>query len=467
VRARRKRQAGTEPAAAGGVLLSVVMWRVPFFCRPHGRFVFVLLALATAGPAGAQALYEQEPINYLTAPADDPVARLQKRISSGEVKLERNDRNGYLDSVLRQLDIPVTSQSLVFSKTSFQRDHISPANPRALYFDDETYVGWVPGADVLEIAATDPVLGPVFYTIDQHQPTNAKAPAFVRQTHSCLQCHGGTMTRDTPGLLVRSVFPDASGQPVLSAGTFLTTQQSPWSQRWGGWYVTGTHGAQRHMGNSVVTNEAEPDKSLNRDAGANVTDLSTRFDTGAFPTPHSDIVALLVLEHQAEMHNLLTRASYQARLALRDQQAMNRALGRPDAYPSDSTKARIESAGEALVRCMLFADEPVFTDEVAGTSTFAEDFEAKGPKDAMGRSLRDLDLKRRLFRYPCSYLIYSASFDALPAEMKDYVYKRLWQVLNEDDEEAGPYSRLKRSQRRAILQILAETKKDLPDYWKP
>jgi hypothetical protein len=437
-------------------------------CRPCGLCAFLFVALATTGLVRAQPTYEQEPINYLTAPVTDPVANLQKRIASGEVKLDHNDRNGYLDSVLRLLDIPVSSQSLVFSKTSFQRDHISPANPRALYFDDDTYVGWVRGADVIEVAATDPNLGPVFYTLDQHTAAQPGTPPnFVRTTHSCLQCHGGTMTRDTPGLLVRSVFPDSSGQPVLSAGTFLTTQSSPWSQRWGGWYVTGTHGSQRHMGNAVVANESNPDQSLDREAGANLTDLSSRVDTAALPSPHSDIVALLVLEHQAQMHNLLTRANYQARLALRDQQAMNRALGRPDAQPSDSTKARIESAGEALVRCMLFADEPVFTDEIAGTSTFADEFEAKGPKDAMGRSLRDFDLKRRLFRYPCSYLIYSASFDALPAEMKDFVYRRLWQVLNADDIDAGPYAHLKRSQRRAILQILAETKQGLPDYWKP
>ena len=433
-----------------------------------GLYTALFVALATTGLVRAQATYEQEPINYLAAPAADPVARLQTRIASGEIKLERNDRNGYLDSVLRNLDIPISSQSLVFSKTSFQRDHISPTNPRALYFDDETYVGWVRGADVIEVASTDPQLGPVFYTLDQKPPAKAGSPpTFIRQTHSCLQCHGGTMTRDIPGLLVRSVFPDRAGQPVLSAGTFLTTQSSPWSQRWGGWYVTGTHGSQRHMGNCVVADESNPDQSLDRESGANLTSLSTRFDTAAWPSPHSDIVALLVLEHQAQMHNLLTRANYQARLALRDQQAMNRALGRPDAEPSDSTKARIESAGEALVRCMLFADEPVFEGEVVGTSTFADEFEARGPRDAMGRSLRELDLKRRLFRYPCSYLIYSASFDALPAEMKDFVYRRLWQVLNEDDDAAGPYAHLKRSQRRAILQILAETKKGLPDYWKP
>jgi hypothetical protein len=274
------------------------------------------------------------------------------------------------------------------------------------------------------------------------------------------------MTHDTPGLLVRSVFPDARGQAVLSAGTFLTTQHSLWSERWGGWYVTGTHGSMRHMGNSVVTDESKPDALLDRSTGANVTDLAGRFDTGAYLSKGSDLVGVLVLEHQAETHNLIARANHQARLALRDEDAMNRALGRPGGEHSDSTRARIEAPAEALVRQMLFVDEPLLTDPIAGTSEFAEQFEARGPHDAMGRSLRDLDLKRRLFRYPLSYLIYSEAFDALPAEVKDYVYRRLWQVLNQDDADAGEFSHLKRSQRHAIREILAETKPNLPPYWK-
>ena len=436
----------------------------------HGRtcrLVFALLvAVAPTGAARADAPYDNEPIHYATAPVDDPVARLDRQLRSGKLRLDHNDRNGYLDSVLRHLNIPASSQSLVFSKTSFQRDYISPSSPRALYFDDNTYVGWVRGGDVLELAATDPNLGTIFYTLDQRKPAaDAQPPSFKRETHACLQCHGSTMTRDTPGLLVRSVYPDASGQPVLSAGTHLTAQGSPWSERWGGWYVTGTYGAMRHMGNAVCTDEANADASLDREAGANVTDLSDRFDASAYPDRGSDVVALLVLEHQAETHNLLTRASYQARLALRDQDAMNRALGRPDGHRTEGVAARIESAGEALVRQMLFADEPLLTDEVEGTSSFVKDFESRGPRDAMGRSLRDLDLKRRLFRYPLSYLIYSEQFDALPAEVKDYVYRRLWQVLGSDDD-TPEFSHLKRSQRRAIREILAETKKGLPPYWK-
>lgn len=412
----------------------------------------LLVALVTSGAAYAQA-------------SSDPVAHLQKQLESGTIKLDHNGRNGYLDSVLRLLAIPPSSQSLVFSRTSFQRDRISPSNPRALYFNDDTYVGWVRGGDLMELAATDRQLGTIFYTLDQRKPADGTAPSLKRETQACLQCHGGAMTRDTPGLLVRSVYPDSAGLPVLSAGTYLTTQQSPWSQRWGGWYVTGTYGNMRHMGNSVVTNEAEPDASLDRAAGANVTDLSKKFDPSAYPSPGSDVVALLVLEHQASTHNLLARAAEQARAALRDEAAMNQALGRPHAHRSGGATERIESAGEALVRQMLFVDEPALTDPVEGTSSFAAEFESKGPRDAMGRSLRNFDLKRRLFRYPLSYLIYSESFDALPDELKQHVYRRLWEALSSDDD-TGDFAHLKRSQRRAIVQILAETKKGLPPYWK-
>lgn len=438
-----------------------ILWRA-FCCR-----VCVALVLAAAGTVRAQEAYDQDPVRYASTPSNDAVARLQRRLATGEVTLDHNAGNGYLASLLKHLGVPTSSQSLVFSKTSFQRDRISPSNPRALFFDDSTYVGWVPGADVLELAATDPDLGTVFYTLDQRPPAGIAArPALERQTHSCLQCHAGAMTRDTPGLLVRSVFTDRNGQPVLSAGTFLTAQPSPWSERWGGWYVTGTHGRQRHMGNAIVADEGRPEATFDREAGANVTDLSARFDTSAYPAPGSDVVALMVLEHQAGTHNLLTRANHAARFALRDQLAMNRALGRPEEHRSESTTARIEAAGELLVRQMLFADEPPLNDSVKGTTSFADDFEARGPKDAIGRSLRELDLKRRLFRYPCSYLIYSESFDALPSELKEFVYRRLWQVLAVEDAPSD-FPPLKRSQRRAIIRILAETKPGLPPFWKP
>ena len=437
--------------------------------------------LATA--ARADEPYEHAPINYLSATAKDPVARLQTRLDRGELKLEYDAKTGYLASVLRQLNIPKSSQTLVFSKTSFQRDRISPTHPRALYFDDDTYVGWVGGGDVLEVASTDPDLGTVFYTLEQHHDaaagnTPAAAPRFVRQTYSCLQCHGSTMTRDVPGLLIRSVYPDSDGQPVLSAGTFLTTQQSPFAERWGGWYVTGSHGRQRHMGNVVVkegkagtsSSGASAEALLDVEAGANLADLSGKFDTSAYLAGTSDVVALMVFTHQAQTHNLITRANYQTRVALRDEEAMNESLGRPGgaagaaAAHSESTLNRVKDAGEPLVRHMLFCDEAPLG-KIEGAGEFDREFESRGPRDSRGRSLRELDLKRRLFRYPCSYLIYSAQFDALPGPVKDYVYRRLWDVLSGADP-GSDFSHLTESTRRAIVEILLETKPGLPAYWK-
>ena len=420
--------------------------------------VMFLLALpGTPLVARAQGSYEQEPINYHTAPAKDPVALLQGRIARGEASLGGDGQTGYLPALLRELKISTSSQTLVFSKTSFQRDRISPATPRALYFDDQTYVGWVKGGDVIELASVDPDLGTVFYTLDQRAPAK-----LVRQSHSCLQCHGSSMTRDVPGLLVRSIYAD--GQPILSAGTFLTTQESPIRQRWGGWYVTGKHGRQRHMGNVVVKNEADPEGSLDTEAGANVLELASRFDTSGYLSGHSDIVALMVLEHQAQMHNLLTRANHQTRIALRDAAAMNASLGRPADHLSDGTRERIKDAGEPVVKYMLFAEEAAIG-KIEGSSTFQDDFEARGAKDMVGRSLRELDLKRRLFKYPCSYLIYSEQFDALPPLVKDYVYRRLFDILTGADD-SGTFSHLSRSTRQDILEILRGTKQGLPEYWK-
>ena len=448
----------------------------------------LLCCVGLAAQARADEVYEREPINYVGAPANDPVARLQQRLERGEAKLQHNEANGYLSSLLEHLKIPASSQTLVFSKTSFQRDRITPGNPRALYFDDDTYVGWVPGGDVLELASTDPELGTVFYTLDQRKPgaqpapggAKQQSPPLVRQNASCLQCHGSSMTRDVPGLLLRSVYPDAAGQPVLSAGTFLTTQESPFAERWGGWYVTGSHGRQRHMGNVFVrTTDAQAGVGtdgrsfagfhdvIDPEAGFNVTDLSGRFDTSAYPRPGSDVVALMVLAHQAQMHNLLTRANYQTRLALRDEAAMNESLGQPSKEHSQTTLNRIRDAGEPLVRYMLFCDEAPLG-KVEGAGEFDKDFEARGPRDQQGRSLRDLDLKRRLFKYPCSYLIYSEQFDALPGPVKDYLYRRLWDVLNGRDDgggDGGDFSHLSGAAGRGIIEILLETKKGLPDYW--
>jgi hypothetical protein len=418
-------------------------------------------AIALGGLSGSYVVPLDHPaIEYAKRPVDDPIARLQSRVASGQVKLEFAGETGYLRSVLKELDVPLESQVLVFSKTSFQAPRIAPRLPRALYFNDDVSVGWVQTGDVLEFAAVDPKQGVIFYTLDQEE--SAK-PRFVRRD-TCLQCHASGSTVGVPGLVVRSVYPEPSGMPLFQAGSFITDHRSPLKERWGGWYVSGKHGAQTHMGNALARDRDKPDQ-LESNGTQNVTDLAKYFDTGAYLTAHSDIVALMVLEHQTRMTNLITRVGFEARMALHDNAVMNRALGRSDEEISESTNRRINSAVEELVQYLLFAGETRLTEPVVGVSGFAEAFARKAPRDSHGRSLRDLDLKTRLLRYPCSFLIHSEAFDAMPEIVHERVYRSLWRILAENDGDAN-FAHLSSADRKAILEILKETKKGLPDYWR-
>ncbi len=425
-----------------------------------------LLAGCLLVPAvvSAQLSFEEAPINYNKAEPDNLISRFQKRLDAGEIKLayERKNRIGYLPAVLDALKIPVSSQTLVFSKTSLQVKHIDPQSPRALYFNDDLYVGYVQGGSVLEVSASDPKLGTVFYTMSQSQTSH---PTFVRKTFECTQCHASSMTQGVPGHIMRSVYPGPDGMPAFREGTFRSDHSSPFSERWGGWYVTGTHGEMRHMGN-LIFRQGDSSRNLNREPGANAVDLEKWFDTSAYLSPHSDIVSLMVLEHQVKMHNLITRAQIEGRITERDAAVMNRMLEREATFQSDSTKRRYESAANRLVDYMLFVDELQLDDQIRGTSRFESEFSRSGPRDKQGRSLRDFDLKRRLFRYPCSYLIYSESFDKLPRPVLDVVYRRLWEILSGKDQ-SSEYAHLSAADRRAILEILIETKQGLPEYWKP
>ncbi len=425
----------------------------------RGATLAALLVLGGIGTAADE--FEREPIRYSSAAPANRVSRLQQRLDSGKAKLTYDKQTGYLRSLLAELDVPVSSQMLVFSKTSLQRQRIAPSTPRAVYFGDDVYVGFCHNGDVLEVSAVDPRLGAVFYTLDQ---TEAARPRFVRQGDNCLLCHGGSLTHRVPGHVVRSVFVGPTGLPILSAGTTRVDQTTPLEKRWGGWYVTGTHGKQSHLGNLVVRTRTVSFPVENA-AGQNVTDLGDRIARAAYLSPHSDLVALMVLEHQADAHNHITQANFAARLALHQEQELNRELKLPPTNAWDSTGVRIRSAGDDLVRYLLFCEEAPLTGKVKGTSTFAADFVKRGPRDGRGRSLRDLDLEKRLFRYPCSYLIYSEAFDALPERMRDHVLRRLHEVLTGKDT-SKDFAHLSPADRKAIREVLVATKPNLPAYWR-
>jgi len=423
--------------------------------------IVAMIVCVAAVPALADDRFEEVPIDYHNTKAENAVSRLQQHIEDGSIELEFDEQFGYLLSVLDQLDVPKESQVLVFSKTSFQHRYISPTAPRAVYFNDDTYIGTVQHGDVIELSAADPNLGTVFYTLPQYETKN---PEFVRQSHNCLQCHASTLTRGVPGHLVRSVYTDADGFPILKVGSHLTTQDSPFDERWGGWYVTGIHGASRHLGNVIAT-ETQRAANIDMDAGANRTTLDKRVDADQYLTAHSDIVALMVLEHQTGMHNLLTRADFETRMALHRQAVTDEIFERDPNTLSESTQRIITNIGDKLIAYMLYVDEAELEDPVTGTSGFVERFAEQGPKDSEGRSLREFDLKSRMFKYPLSYLIYSPQFDGLPTQMKDYVYKHLWDILT-GVVDTDDYLHLTNAKSRAIRQILTETKSGLPSYWK-
>ncbi len=387
--------------------------------------------------------FDEDTIAYGKTPASGVVARLQEKINQGQATLVYDQKYGYLLSFLEALHVPRSSQMLVFSKTSFQRERISPHSPRALFFNDDVYIGFIPGAPVIEVSASDPKLGSVFYTLDQTSPAK---PRIVRQDQ-CLECHASAKTMGVPGNIVRSFATDEEGVVDLGSGISLVNHRTPLADRWGGWYVTGTSGSQIHRGN-LIGKEAFEKRAKDPGYLGDIEDLAPFFDTGRYPGQRSDIVALMVLEHQTHMENFLTRLHYEATMAMQTYGHIR----------------YLKSIAEAFLKYMLFTEEAPLSGQIKGSSGFAQEFAARGPMDKKRRSLRDFDLRTHLFKYPCSYLIYSEAFDRLPAEMRDHIYKRLWEILTNQDTKED-FRGLGPEARRAVLEILRDTKPGLPDYW--
>ncbi|MCA9031831.1 MAG: hypothetical protein KDA66_13540 [Planctomycetaceae bacterium] len=370
----------------------------------------VVVCLATADrvkAAGPPLDFESEPINYSHATPDNAVSRLQAAIDSGDKSLTFQEQFGYLRAVLQELDVPESTQMLTFLKSSLQRPLIGPQNARALYFGDDAYVGYVPDG-MLELIVADEKLGMVFYTLEQ----DPQGPRFERQVARCMTCHSSSRTKNIPGLQVRSMLTDPDGEPVLSAGSFRTDHSSPFEKRWGGWFVSGTHGDARHLGNFHLPDKKRPQQPVANDAGANVTDLGPLTDLSKHLTPHSDLVALMVFEHQIDAHNLMVRTNY----------AWQIAEFHGNAASEDS---HWKQEADALVNHLLFTTELQFDQPVQGTSVFAQQFAARGSSPGKGILLREFDLQTRLFKSSVSYTVESAFFRTLPTSVRRYVTEQI------------------------------------------
>jgi hypothetical protein len=414
--------------------------RAALLCSPAA--LLILCLGVSAQPSDAFKGSRDHPaIRYSSRTPTDRLTALARRVAAGQSRLAFDRDHGYLRSVLAALDVPVESQVVVFSETSVQADLITPRNPRAVFFNESVTVGWVRGAETLELAAHDPEQGVIFYTLEQR---DARQPRFTRET-SCLLCHLSWDTLGVPGLVTFTTQSIPQDKYSYASG-FATDHRTPIAERWGGWYVTGRAGG-RHLGNTEVPQSLRSGRPV---AGVPrmLDSLEGVFDLRGFASPHSDVVALMVLEHQTRMTNLLTRIGWESRVATHDRRGLD----------------TVEEAARDVVDYLLFVDEAPLAGRVLGSSSFAATFSALGPRDANGRSLRELDLERRLLRYPCSYMIYSEAFDRLPAEAKNAIYQRLWRVLSGQERQA-PYAGLNLADRRAVVEILRATKKGLPDYF--
>ena len=435
--------------------------------------LFAVALLAASVPAGllhadpdrlaanaTQYDLEYPVIDYSGPARENPIWRLQQQISSGKVKLTWEPKQGYLRSVLQALDINTDSQVLVYSKTSLQTEWIAAQTPRAIYFDDSAYIGWIPGAPLLELLAIDSRLGTVFYTLDNRRPG---ATQFERDGGQCLTCHdtfsmgGGGV----PRVLVMSAPVDDPSDPRTLDSASEINDRTPIAERWGGWYVTGRQGRQTHLGNMPLR-EGKDASLLRTLPRADRETLKGYFDTDAFITDKSDITALLVLEHQTTIHNLIIRVNYKVStiMARKGSSAITPPRTWADVNPNDQATVRLMI--EPLVRALFFEDAARLADRIESSSGFAARFSALGPHDGQGRSLRELDLRTRVFRYPLSFMVYTDGFEGLPAYARDYVEMRIAEILQGRDK-SGISARIPEADRVAVAQILAATK---PRYAK-
>ena len=399
------------------------------------RHIFLLAGLLLADSVEAARRvrdFEKAPHNYWERPLADRFTQIKTALESGKLPLDRTSEKAFVVSLLKTLNIPPASQTLVYSTTSLQLRRISPRNPRAIYFNEDVYVGWVPGGQI-EIASIDPALGGVYYIFNiPRGPT----PIRIERSERCFNCHAEFEIGRVPGLLLKSVIPGPGGGSLESFRNDQTGHSIPFKDRFGGWHLTGKHGIEQHLGN--IIGELSP-------AGlkkyANPPGRQFRWQT--YPVATSDVLAHLLHEHQVGFVNRAVKAIYDTRGA----------LAKGDA------KAVIAKHAGILTRYLLFADEVRLPEGgIGGDSTLKAHFLKRAHKTAQGVSLREFDLRTRLFKYRCSYMIHSFAFNGLPEVLKMRIIARLRAALNPGEQDSLS-SHLHATEKKAIGHILSATLK--------
>ena len=383
------------------------------------------------------------PHYYHTRTPGDRFTRAMQAIEN-DPRLDRSGEKAFLVSFLKILGVPATSQTLVFSTTSLQLRLISPSNPRAIYFSEDVYVGYIPGGRI-EVVALDPELGAIFYIFDIPRD---QSPIRYERPERCMNCHVTDITGYVPGLVIKSVAPGPGGGSLDSFRQLQTGHGIAFANRFGGWYVTGRHGITNHWGNVIghyvngdITREPNP-------PGVN-------FQWAKYPVATSDILPHLLHEHQVGFVNRVVEAGYRARTA----------LFISGGKLTQAQAAELDEQAKIITRYLLFTDEvPLPPGGIEPVAAYKTDFLSNRRATKEGLSLKDLDLKTRLFKHRCSYMIYTAIFQELPAALKTRVYQQLQTALAEKTANTD-FAYLPASERQAIRLILKATLTDLPKDW--
>lgn len=420
--------------------------------------VFLLAPLLSATSLRSQAFNDflVPPHDYNSIRGRDAMSRLIERASAGGYAFGEETGLPLLRRVLAELGIPESSQVLLFSKTSLQREYIDPENPRAIFFNENGYVSWMPDG-LIEVLMFDPDAGGLFFIEELPEERSDPRVAFVK-SRGCTGCHSGSVTNFLPGPMARSGYVDAGGKRIGSIpGHIRMNHGVPLADRWGGFYVTGAHASLGHLGNALARKE-QGKTVLDRPEAPVLSELSGLFDVSRYPRRDADALALLLFDHQIEAHNLLMELRYRWRLV-----EYERAKSGGEA--STIAMEGLERGLRRVVRYLLFADEaPLDGAALAVSSDSRRDFLASRRTDPEGRSLRDLDLGERMFSHRLSYMIDSQAFAEAPRDMRALVYEQLGGILLP---EVAPddFDYFDEGEREAIVSILRATKDDLPPGW--
>lgn len=408
----------------------------------------MLLFRADAAAEASYRRFKEPPHAYFERTPTDRFTRRIADLEAGRLVWDRAaGEKGFVRGLLEALDIPESSQMLVFSTTSLQLSRITPTNPRALYFNDEIYVGYIPGGR-LELAALDAELGAVFYIFDVPR---GEDPIRVERATRCMNCHAGEDTGHVPGLLVKSVVPGPSGGSLDAFRLGRSGHDIPWEERFGGWYLTGQGAWTNHWANTIG-------RSFEGVVNRIPTPPEGRVPFDRYLVPTSDLLAQAIHEHQVGFVNRAVGVTYRARAFAHEDGGEGRWTA--------EHRRELESQVDALVRYLVFADEvPLPPGGIVGDTRFRADF-LRDRKAVDGMSLRDLETRTRLFEHRCSFMIYSTAFTGLPAWVKARVYRRLGDVLGDgrggllDEGRALPVG-----ERERIRRIVRATASDAPEGW--